>query len=951
MRIRSLVAAGLVSLSSLLFSVGIAAAAPVSGDLVKLQDDGNLQTTVDAAVYYVGSDSKRYVFPNSQTYFTWYANFDLVKIASSAELAALPIGGNITYRPGTRMVKITSDPNVYAVEPGGTLRWIQSEQVAIGIYGSLWNKRVDDVPDAFFFNYHLGEPLAAPVFPSGTVVKRSSDNVYFRIDNRNKRKIVSLEVKTALRIQDTFVITTTGDLSDYPDASDITSAETVISDTSQKNVSTLPSQPTISLRLPSTSFFAVGGDATLLELHLSSVKAFTVKRLTAKIDATTDNPATASIDDDKGGLVYQNNAQPNFKLIRFLDAGGAEVFGRKESALDVSQDQSQTFSFTGTFSVPAGEEKVLYLKAQANVLLPTGEGYRVTLPLSGIEIVDGATGLPTPFQPQVDIVGPTLTSLNASLEVSSSLTPGLKTYVRGTKNAAIAGLSFKATTVAPNVIKSVTFQGYIDEEGAAGFLPGTDTDNGTPTTVRDIVPEVSLYSSTGTKLAGPIQLATDGRVTFSGLSFIIQAGQTAKLEVHADISSIVDLETQPNKITFDIVDAAQDMVVVDDKGGSVPAVGKTPNGGVSPGAFSTIVKNGTVAFSFVGGGEQVLAGKEVLLGTLSADLKIDSYKLKTLTFKANGGHATLGDVRLEYPTTGTVTASVIGSFIGDAVTFPNLNIALPIDVKTDIKVFGKLSSKENGAIYGEQIKVRLSPTGPLSVVSQSSSEELDQSRIGSELTIGANTESNLTIRFSKLTATKAGDSPGGLLFRENTSEVLKFNIKTEAEGGARIKKLTFKVLPADASKAGGDNDALERWAKVNGDFGDDDGIVNLFQLVGSNRNIIGEDSSTRIMYSVVQGGIKNSSPSGITSATGDYGLIEYVFNDGSEFSLGAGANLAFSFGIDTSLFASGQDYNMTIDLLGGADLEWTDIVSGSYTPLGGADAAGFPMTGQVTVKQ
>ena len=58
-----------------------------------MPDDGDLGTTIDSAVYYYGGDGKRYVFPNSQTYFTWYADFSTVMTITDAELASMPIGG------------------------------------------------------------------------------------------------------------------------------------------------------------------------------------------------------------------------------------------------------------------------------------------------------------------------------------------------------------------------------------------------------------------------------------------------------------------------------------------------------------------------------------------------------------------------------------------------------------------------------------------------------------------------------------------------------------------------------------------------------------------------------------------------------------------------------------------------------------------------------------------
>ena len=108
------------------------------------------------AVYYVGADNKRYVFPNDKTYFSWYKDFSGVNIVTDAELASYTIGGNVTYRPGSRLVKIQSDPKVYAVDDHGVLRWVATEPAAIALYGSAWNKQVDDLSDSFFVNYTVG---------------------------------------------------------------------------------------------------------------------------------------------------------------------------------------------------------------------------------------------------------------------------------------------------------------------------------------------------------------------------------------------------------------------------------------------------------------------------------------------------------------------------------------------------------------------------------------------------------------------------------------------------------------------------------------------------------------------------------------------------------------------------------------------------------------------------
>ena len=86
---------------------------------------GSLIKGSSPAVYYV-DEGKRYVFPNEKVYFSWYQGFDGIATVSDETLASYPIGGNVTYKPGLKLVKIQSDPRVYAVGAGSLLRWIMS---------------------------------------------------------------------------------------------------------------------------------------------------------------------------------------------------------------------------------------------------------------------------------------------------------------------------------------------------------------------------------------------------------------------------------------------------------------------------------------------------------------------------------------------------------------------------------------------------------------------------------------------------------------------------------------------------------------------------------------------------------------------------------------------------------------------------------------------------------
>jgi len=120
---------------------------------------GDLIKASGPAVYYYSQNGKRLVFPTENTYKSWYQDFSGIKTITDNELAAIPLGGNVTYRPGIKLVKITTDPKVYAVSSGGTLRWIATETVASTLYGQDWNTKVDDIPDAFFINYNLGSTI------------------------------------------------------------------------------------------------------------------------------------------------------------------------------------------------------------------------------------------------------------------------------------------------------------------------------------------------------------------------------------------------------------------------------------------------------------------------------------------------------------------------------------------------------------------------------------------------------------------------------------------------------------------------------------------------------------------------------------------------------------------------------------------------------------------------
>jgi hypothetical protein len=123
-------------------------------------------------VYFLSEDGKRYIFTTSIVFASWYNEPSLATLAENGPvvcpqvvqipdelLASIPLGGNVTLRPGTTLTGLAHDPSVrYFVTRGAVLR----EMRVPSRIGATCPVRVDDlhlIPDAFFPNYTLGPPV------------------------------------------------------------------------------------------------------------------------------------------------------------------------------------------------------------------------------------------------------------------------------------------------------------------------------------------------------------------------------------------------------------------------------------------------------------------------------------------------------------------------------------------------------------------------------------------------------------------------------------------------------------------------------------------------------------------------------------------------------------------------------------------------------------------------
>lgn len=109
-------------------------------------------------LYWYSTDGNRYSFPTEDVFHSWFPVSDfrpITLVLSDYQLAAIPLAGNITYKAGTRLIKIGSDPKFYAVSPGGKVRWIETEGLARRLYGEDWKNLLVTVPEVLFLDYQI----------------------------------------------------------------------------------------------------------------------------------------------------------------------------------------------------------------------------------------------------------------------------------------------------------------------------------------------------------------------------------------------------------------------------------------------------------------------------------------------------------------------------------------------------------------------------------------------------------------------------------------------------------------------------------------------------------------------------------------------------------------------------------------------------------------------------
>ena len=919
----------------LLWGAGSAAAAD-PGSLVK--------TSESSAVYLFGSDGYRHAFPNERIFFSWFLDFNDVQEVTPAELAAMPLGHNVTYRPGSRLVKITTDPKVYAVLDGGLLRPIASETDASALYGSDWATRVDDLPDVFFVDYEISEEVTADQgWPDDTVVRSAYDE-YYVIESGLKRKLSG----TARTNLGRFAVQDTGRLAGLSEGQSFVVSTRPY--TAEESVD-YPETPTFRVADQVNRYVASGREQTLAEFRLMTSRAVELQRVRLKIEALRDDD-TDETDEDLGGLVFGNTIRANLTNLRIIDGNGRMVLGPNELVVDIGQDEEQSLFLLGNVSLPADSETVLKVQALVDEHVPNNESYRVTLLHSGTEVLE--KGNPVAYLPGGDLVAPTVFVRTSDVVLSTD--EGSSTVVRGARDVELA--RFQLTGGATDTyLERVTLTGYLDSESSGDYWVGGDADGGPEIRLNQVVPEVRVTFN-GEQIGQAIGLGWPGQIQLTGLRKLLPAGKTAYLSVHGDIPQTAPLGSKPDRVAFDIVNVDNDIDVVGSDGSEIDVQGESLNyrdGHMR--RYVRVLENGSLHFEWEARGGTVLAGGEALMGELKLTAKDDSFKVSALAFWQTGGNfpaRTYPDVRLEYTDSAGAERKVLKQTSIRQLSFTDLDIHVAQDTTAIVRLVAPTLPVNAGALYADKFGVAYRSDLLLQFSSETSGTGYSQTDLGgTDLEDFYSDDGNTSvseIRFASLDVKPIGVN-GGDIRRDSDSDTIRFSIKVSGYR-AKLKNLTVWLTPQDAGRTGSDNDSLERWAGLN-PGADANDVGDLVRVYENDETIIGEDYSAAIEYNLVRGASRLPDPS-VDSQYGDRAEIKYSWREGSEYAIAAGETAEFVYRLDTTKFwtsnsfSDNRDFRLDVRLDQSPGFYWTDdpgITGTVRSSLG----SGLPVSGTFTV--
>ena len=529
-------------------------------------------------------------------------------------------------------------------------------------------------------------------------------------------------------------------------------------------------QITISFSGPASTEIAVGGkDITLMELTISSQNDVEIRKVstTVTIGGTSPDADTNEYSDCK-----------------WVDADTGEAL-TSSWTIDATSDSNL---FTDVWTIDAGSSRNLKFTCDIASTADGGETLTVAVNFAGSNYIKNLENnqwvSTSDIVPSSAITGNAMTVSSPSLTVSTAGTPAAQTYVVGTTEAELAGISLRAGNASDIKVTSIRAD-FSD----SGFDASTDI---LRIALFDGDTQVSDWES--------VTNATTDYVTFDNLSVTIPAGQTKVLVAKADIQASASTGTVSVVISSANVDdyiSAQD-----EESNSV-----TPTGSVS-GPTITIASAGTVTIARAPDDTEtraglVVAGDEVVLAKFrftaqNEDLELKKIKIGVVnSATAVSSSATADEVSMLklYDGSTLLAEQPLDSSNGLA-TFTGLSgFVVPKDSSKTLTVKADLNTISGGADSG---------TSLYAFLSTSSFEMLGQNTITSFTTSTGCTANkgcygNQKVVYKTVPTIEVADAEDTLLSINSEEPLMKFTVTADDAEQVSIKRITLQISVSNAT--------------------------------------------------------------------------------------------------------------------------------------------------------
>ncbi len=203
--------------------------------------------------------------------------------------------------------------------------------------------------------------------------------------------------------------------------------------------------------------------------------------------------------------------------------------------------------------------------------------------------------------PGADVASNEMTIQASSLTIGLAGTPGSQTFVKGTKNVDVVGITFAANQASQLKVTDVTLTGYASDNTTT-FDEGTDVTD-TAVSVANAMTNFKLVEAeSGIVIADSTKITTNNlnvqntgtvKFSFAGTPWMIAAGATKTLLVKVDLSTNAASGTAGDAYAFDI-GATTDITATDDASNTINSGNSAVNGTTSPTKKLTVKGGGSM---------------------------------------------------------------------------------------------------------------------------------------------------------------------------------------------------------------------------------------------------------------------------------------------------------------------------------------------------------------------